>query len=413
MAVIARLAWLVLIPPLAAAGASGAGVRSGAAELSFTVGDAPYVAACTAPTDGLSRARRLGAIGSAGGSWSPDGARVALVVGQAIAVANADGSSLRIVTSPRKTSEDDHAPTWSPDGSAIAFSRYTGSARNGVWIVVVATRAERQLTRRYARALAWSPTGDVIAADYGVYLRGEIALVEPDGTVRRRLDVPDFKGFNAGVSWSPDGTRLAVGGGAIVDRSGAIVGRYAGPSTDEAVSASPSWSPDGSSVAFARFATEYDARTNFRYVEQADLYVAPAAGGAETRMTRTPDLSESGPRFRPGTHAAPAGTTQPCVLRGTAHRDVIHGSRRDDLIFAGAGNDVVEARGGADVVDGSAGGDVLVGGPGEDFLRGAAGNDRLYAKDRAADLVYGGPGKDSAFVDPKLDRWTNVERVSR
>jgi dipeptidyl aminopeptidase/acylaminoacyl peptidase len=407
--VIRRLAWLALIPPLAAAGGSGTG-RGGAGELSFTVGDT-YLAPCVAPADALSRARRLGAIGSAGGSWSHDGERVALIVGRAIGIENADGSDLRIVTRPRPASEDDGAPAWSPDGAAIAFSRYTGSSRNGVWIVDLATRTERQLTNRFAQSLAWSPTGDVIAADYGGDPQAEIVLIDPQGTVQRRFEIPGFKHFNTGVGWSPDGLRLAVAGGAVLDRTGTIVGRYADPSTDQAVSGAPSWSPDGSLIAFVRFATQYNARTNFRYTLQSDLYVTRVDGGPATRLTQTPDVSESGPEFRPGAHATPAGSAQACVLRGTAGRDVIRGSRRDDLIFAGAGNDVVQARAGADFVVGDAGNDVLVGGPGRDFLLGGSGNDQLYARDGTGDLVYGGPGSDRATRDPKLDTLANVERV--
>jgi dipeptidyl aminopeptidase/acylaminoacyl peptidase len=328
-----------------------------------------------------------------------------------VLVEHADGSGLRAVTRPRGLSENDNAPVWSPDGRSIAFSRYTGSARNGVWIVDVAARAERQITRRYADALSWSAHGDLIAADYGEDATREIALLKPDGAVEAMLTAPGFKGFNNGVAWSPDGTRLAVGGGVILDRTGATVGRYAPASTDEAVASSPAWSPDGSTIVFERSATEYDARTNTRSALQSDLYAVPAHGGVAVALTMTPDLSESGATFRPGGHPSPAGTAQRCVLRGTPRRDVIHGGSRDDLILAGPGDDVVDARGGDDVVDGGAGNDVLTGGPGRDVLHTGPGDDRLHARDHTADLVLGGPGRDRAWVDRKLDTVANVELV--
>lgn len=406
-----RLAWLALIPPLAAA----AGARGGAgpAELAFSVGYLGYAVPCVADAGVFPQARRLGAIGSGGGPWSPDGGRIAISGRNAVLVENADGSGLHAVTRPRIADENDGAGAWSPDGRSVAFSRYTGSSRNGVWIVDLATGAERQVTHRYAVALSWTANGDLIAADFGEHdLHREIGLLKPDGTVVAELTAPDFKGFDGGAAWSPDGTRLAVGGGAILDRSGAIVGRYAEPSTDEAVSAAPSWSPDGSTIVFERFATEYNARLNVRYTAQSDVYAAPADGGAEVQLTRTPYVSEWGPSYRPGTQPAPAGTSQQCVVRGTSGSDVIHGGAKDDLIIAGSGNDVVDGRGGNDVLDGGAGNDTLTGGPGWDFLRGGSGNDRLHAGDGAMDTVYGGPGRDRAWVDRKLDTVANVEVVS-
>ncbi len=275
-----------------------------------------------------------------------------------IRVENADGTGLHAVSRPRLATEDDAGAAWSPDGTAIAFSRYvfygkhTDYNRFGVWIVDVRTRHERRLTREYAGALAWSPTGDVIAADLGEDLDAKIALVRPDGAVVRTFTVPGYKGFNAGLSWSPDGTRLAVGGGAIVDRAGTIVGRYAPPSTDEQVSASPDWSPDGTTIAFARFATQINSRVNVRYALQSDLYEAPADGGEAVRLTRTPNLFEGGPRFRPRGGATPAGTRQECVLDGTAGPDLIRGTPRGDLVDAGPGSDAVYGGVGADVIDG-------------------------------------------------------------
>jgi len=332
-----------------------------------------------------------------------------------IRVENADGTGLHAVSRPRLATEDDAGAAWSPDGTAIAFSRYvfygkhTDYNRFGVWIVDVRTRHERRLTREYAGALAWSPTGDVIAADLGEDLDAKIALVRPDGAVVRTFTVPGYKGFNAGLSWSPDGTRLAVGGGAIVDRAGTIVGRYAPPSTDEQVSASPDWSPDGTTIAFARFATQINSRVNVRYALQSDLYEAPADGGEAVRLTRTPNLFEGCPRFRPRGGATPAGTRQECVLDGTAGPDLIRGTPRGDLVDAGPGSDAVYGGVGADVIDGGAGNDVLWGGDGRDELRGGSGNDTIHARDRARDAVHGGTGRDRAWVDWKLDIVANVE----
>jgi len=154
-----------------------------------------------AGTNSVRAARRLsGTIGYAADAWSPDGTRIALAGGthmtNPIRVENADGTGLHAVSRPRLATEDDAGAAWSPDGTAIAFSRYvfygkhTDYNRFGVWIVDVRTRHERRLTREYAGALAWSPTGDVIAADLGEDLDAKIALVRPDGAVVRTFTVP-------------------------------------------------------------------------------------------------------------------------------------------------------------------------------------------------------------------------------
>jgi hypothetical protein len=409
---------LVLVPVAPGGTADVLGSR----EVAFNVSLDGHVVPCVAQSSSVRAARRLsGTIGYAVSAWSPDGSRVALDGGTGatnpIRVEDADGTGLHAVSGPRLATEDDSGAAWSPEGTALAFSRYvfygkhTDYNRFGVWIVDVRTRRERQLTREYARAVAWSPTGDVIAADLGEDGDAKITFFRPDGAVVRTLTVPGFKGFNAGLSWSPDGTRLAVGGGAVIDREGAIVGRYASPSTDEQVSASPDWSPDGRTIAFARFATRIDPRVNVRYALQSDLYEAPADGGEAVRLTRTPNLSEGGPRFRIRGGSTLAGTGQKCVIEATVGRDVIRGSPRGDLVDAGPGNDVVYGRGGADVIAGGIGNDVLWGGDGRDELRGGPGNDTIHARDRARDAVSGGPGRDRAWVDPKLDLVANVEML--
>jgi Ca2+-binding RTX toxin-like protein len=53
--------------------------------------------------------------------------------------------------------------------------------------------------------------------------------------------------------------------------------------------------------------------------------------------------------------------------------------------------------------------DVLVGTSANDVICGGAGNDTIYARDGHRDVVDGGPGRDVARLDRKLDRVTNVE----
>jgi hypothetical protein len=362
-------------------------------------------AVCFSASSGVSTARRLTGIAFAETAWAPGGKRLAVAGGRPstnpIRVETAAGRKLKPVSSPRLATEDDSSPAWSADGKTIAFSRYvfygrhTDYRRAGIWRVDVATRRQRQLGRSFADVLAWSPTGDVIAADLGnIGGKEVIELISPEGAVISRFELA-LGEFDQGASWSPDGKLLAVGGGVIVDRTGKTQWHYAPPSTDEAVSMLPSWAQDGS-IVFERAATVYDARTNQRLLGQTDLYVttSPFEGGIPVPLTRTPTVSEELPAARPGSVYAPAGTKQPCARVGTPGNDVIRGTAGEDLIDGGGGNDVIR------------------GGRGRDVLFGGPGRDRIYARDGKQDRVDGGPGRDRAWVD-RRDRVSGVERVYR
>jgi hypothetical protein len=266
--------------------------------------------------------------------------------------------------------------------------------------VNLASGRERHLTRSFGSALAWSPTGDVIAADLGNDLGETIELLTPDGRVASRFKLSSLSTFDSGASWSPEGSLLAVGGGAIVDRSGTIVARYAPPSTNDAVSREPSWAPDGW-IVFERRATIYYPRVNVRGLGQADLYLTPP-GGEPVPLTQTRAVSEDVPAVRPASATA-AGTAQPCVLVGTTGDDTLRGTAGDDLIDGREGNDTIDGRAGADFIVGGPGDDVIRGDRGHDFMFGDTGNDRLLARDHTFDFVGGGRGRDVAVVDRGLD----------
>jgi WD40 repeat protein len=402
-----RIATIVLLAVMLSGGAATA--RPGpptprVPPFAFTVDLGPGASAvCFSPAGDGSHSRRLTGIGYAETAWSPDGKRLAVAGGRGntnpIRVETAAGKTLRRATSPRLATEDDSNPAWSPGGKSIAFSRYVFSGRHadfrraGICTVELATGRERQLGRTFASALAWAPAGDVIAADLGNDGAEEVELLSPRGQVVSQFELPALGEFDQGASWSPNGKLLAVGGGAIIDRTGQIVARYAPPSTNTAVSLEPSWAADGS-IVFERAATAYNARTNVRRLGKADLYLAPAGGGPAVQLTQTPTVSEELPAVRPGSALAGAGTKQPCVRVGTPGNDVLRGTAGEDLI------------------DGRGGNDVLRGGGGRDVLFGGAGNDRFFTRDGKADRLSGGPGRDRAWVD-RRDVVGGVERVYR
>ena len=105
----------------------------------------------------------------------------------------------------------------------IAFSRYTGSSRSGAWIVDLASGSERQLSHEYPMGLAWSPTGDVIAAVGHLHVGILLARTER----RRHFDL-QLQGLRdgrrpgrptgPGSRWAADGSSTAPGRGSSARR---------------------------------------------------------------------------------------------------------------------------------------------------------------------------------------------------
>jgi hypothetical protein len=78
------------------------------------------------------------------------------------------------------------------------------------------------------------------------------------------------------------------------------------------------------------------------------------------------------------------------VLRGDDGADCLHGGRGRDRLFGGPGGDRLEGDGGPDLLDG---------GSGENSYDGGRGRDRVRARNRVAESVRCGPGRDVAIVD--------------
>jgi hypothetical protein len=98
-------------------------------------------------------------------------------------------------------------------------------------------------------------------------------------------------------------------------------------------------------------------------------------------------------------------------IRGYGGNDVVHGDGGNDLVIGGTGNDRLLGGAGGDRLRGDSGNDVLSGGGGGDVHSGGDGRDTLYARDRRRDRVSGGPGRDRAKVDRRLDRRRSVEAL--
>jgi TolB protein len=190
-----------------------------------------------------------------------------------ICTVNADGSARRRLTYDKWI---DSYPAWSPDGRRIAFTGNLG--RNVIYVMNADGTDRRRLTpRRGSDAFpAWSPDGRTIAFDNDV--SGEIDLMSPDGTRRRRLT----RESASLPTWSPDGKRIAFvsgNGRKIALTSGDIYVIDADGSGRRLLTRDgtfPAWSPDGQRIAFIRNRT--------RWSKNVAIWVVNADGSGEHRL---------------------------------------------------------------------------------------------------------------------------------
>jgi Ca2+-binding RTX toxin-like protein len=98
------------------------------------------------------------------------------------------------------------------------------------------------------------------------------------------------------------------------------------------------------------------------------------------------------------------------IFRGLAGNDLFSGGDGNDKITGGAGKDKLSGQRGKDVVnggpgkdklDGGAGNDKIIGGADSDTLLGGSGNDTIDARDRSADTIRCGSGKDKVLANKK------------
>ncbi|MEA2522247.1 MAG: TolB protein [Actinomycetota bacterium] len=143
-------------------------------------------------------------------AWSPDGSTIAFTHGDTLELVNPQGGGRRTVT----TFPGISAPMWSPDGQRIAFL-----TQGGLYTIDQDGSGLHSLGVN-AWDAAWSPDGSRIAylsstTDCNAQGGCVIALrtVRPDGTNPTevvRAGRGPFLAFWPGLTWSPDGTQLAL-----------------------------------------------------------------------------------------------------------------------------------------------------------------------------------------------------------
>lgn len=160
------------------------------------------------------------------------------------------------------------------------------SVERTLWLADIGTGQTREVTptsasgRKIFLSDAWSQNGELVLFQNG-NADNQLVLMNSDGTI---IDVQDslrFPRFGMSAAWSPDGTRLAIGGvgGAcpfgiiVVDNKLSFVARGNPPPS----MCEPVFSKDGASIAFTGVNPRIDGRV--------DVYSATFNGFGAVNLT--------------------------------------------------------------------------------------------------------------------------------
>lgn len=188
--------------------------------------------------------------------WSPDGTHIAYLGEQnsqvTVYVANADGLQRRALFSSISGAL---ALVWSPDGRYLLTLRPIDLALRALYLIEVETGVGRDLVQDNLISPAWSPDGTRIAyytQNAGPQGDIEIWLIDLAGGEPRFLSYAGR--FVGGLTWSPDGRRLALSSSYRTGRDVLLVdvetGELVNLTQGQGENFDPQWSPDGASLAY-------------------------------------------------------------------------------------------------------------------------------------------------------------------
>jgi Tol biopolymer transport system component len=236
-----------------------------------------------------------------------------------IYVANLEEGIARAITDG--ADGGDREPAWSPDGKRIAFVRGDPHDQRHLYVVDVAGGAPTALVEgdddhpERVGAPTWSPDGKrmVFAADRRGGHGTLLWLVDSDGKNLARLTAPRQGAWfihDRRPAWAPDGSVIAFASNRHVSSGDHATdfdiyairpdgSELVQLTEDPGVADNPTFSPDGNRIFFA---STRDAKNDY----EVEIYVMPAAGGDQRRMTRDE---------RPQNSSPSAGRTKPNQIR--------------------------------------------------------------------------------------------------
>jgi dipeptidyl aminopeptidase/acylaminoacyl peptidase len=239
----------------------------------------------------------------AGLRWSPDGKWLVFSLGYSDSERNAAGSALRLMSrdgreeypvtlgrKPDGSPASDTLPCWSPDGRRVAFcSNRSGEMQ--VWAIPAFGGEAAQVTAPdggcgavmadpFYAGLDWSPDGSRLV--FAAPLRDP---PEPEPAAR-------MAGFDYGETYGYVRSRIHLW---TVDAEGGAARRITDGEYDHG---DPRWSPDGRRVLFVSNRSRDEGPVSSSINKRYDLWLVPAEGGPERRITENegPDFS---PRWSP------------------------------------------------------------------------------------------------------------------
>lgn len=220
----------------------------------------------TVSPDGTGPKQLTRASNSGDPDFSPDGTKIAYSGPPSIDdrygdifVMDRSGEGKKALTATDDRNE--WGPAWSPDGTKIAFLReqpFTSPDGSGtqpdLWVMNADGSGKRKITddAAFENGLTWSPDGTKIAFEKDA----DVWTIAPDGSGPRNLTrTPDAVEIDP--DFSPDGEKLAFAG--TFDHTDFEIytmnldgGALTNVTADTAFEFEPAWSPDGTKVAFRK-----------------------------------------------------------------------------------------------------------------------------------------------------------------
>jgi Tol biopolymer transport system component len=264
----------------------------------------------TVRPDGTGMKQLTHASGSSDPDFSPDGTKIAysgspsiVEIYEDIYVMARSGNGKKALTDTDDRNE--WGPAWSPDGTKIAFLREQPFTRpdgsNGsqpdIWVMNADGSGKRKITDDIAfeNGLSWSPDGTKIAFEQD----GDIWTIAPEGSGRRNLtDTPDAVEVNP--DFSPDGQKLAFAG--TFDHTDFEIytmnldgGALTTVTDNNVYEDEPAFSPSGTKIAYRK-----NVRIQNTRIFNAEIVTKSASGtGGVKNVSNDPGLDGSpdwGPR---------------------------------------------------------------------------------------------------------------------